>query len=346
MPDLLSMELAELEAWVRACGEPRFRAEQVFRWIHQKGVLRAADMANLPRTFRERLADELEPPRICLVETLTSRDGTRKYLFRLRDGLTIESVLIPDADRLTLCLSTQVGCAMGCAFCRTGRMGLKRNLEPGEILGQYHVVRRLPECAAGVTNFVFMGMGEPLENLEEIGRGLLPALRILTHPSGCGISPRRITVSTVGIPDGLERLLRAVPVSVTLSLNAPDDATRSRLMPVNRKHPLARVLETLRSLPLEPRRRHTIAYVLIRDVNDSDTHARKLVRILHGIRCKVNLIPFNPFPGCGFEGPDEDRVRAFQAQLRSRGISAHIRHSRGADILGACGQLASREATF
>ncbi len=336
------MELAELEAWVRGCGEPRFRAEQIFRWMHQKGVLRAADMANLPRPLRQRLAEALEPPPVRMEEALTSRDGTRKYLLRLRDGLTIETVLIPDRERLTLCLSTQVGCAMGCAFCRTGRMGLRRNLEPSEILGQYHAVRRLPECAQNVTNFVFMGMGEPLENLE----GLLPALRILTHPLGCGVSPRRVTVSTVGIPEGLKRLLEAVPVSVTLSLNAPDEETRSRLMPANRRYPLGSVLETLRSLPLEPRRRYTVAYVLIRGLNDSPAHARRLVRILHGIRCKVNLIPFNPFPGCGLEGPDEDRVLAFQAQLRSRGISAHIRHSRGADILGACGQLASREAAL
>lgn len=342
MPDLLSMELAELEAWVRTCGEPRFRAEQVFQWVHQKGVLRAAEMANLPRPFRERLAAELDPPPVRLEETLTSRDGTRKYLFRLRDGLTIETVLIPDRDRLTLCLSSQVGCAMGCAFCRTGRMGLKRNLAPSEILAQFYAVRHVQECGRGVTNFVFMGMGEPLENLE----GLLPALRILTHPSGGGISPRRITVSTVGIPDKLEQLLKAVPVSVTLSLNASDDDTRSRLMPVNRRYPLARVLETLKSLPLEPRRRHTLAYVLIRGLNDSAVHARKLVRILHGIRCKVNLIPFNPFPGCGLQGPDEQSVLAFQTQLRSRGVSAHIRHSRGADILGACGQLAPKEAVL
>lgn len=336
------MELTELEAWVRECGEPKFRAEQVFRWIHQKGVVRAADMANLPKPLRERLAEELEPFPARIEETLTSRDGTRKYLLRLRDGLTVETVLIPDRDRLTLCLSTQVGCAMGCAFCRTGRMGLKRNLEASEILGQYYAVRSLDACARGLTNFVFMGMGEPLENLE----GLLPALRILTHPLGCSVSPRRITVSTVGIPDGLERLQETVPVSVTLSLNAPDDDTRSRLMPVNRRYPLALVLETLKRLPLEPRRRYTMAYVLIRDLNDSLVHARVLVRILHGIRCKVNLIPFNPFPGCGLEGPDEDRVLAFETQLRSRGISAHIRHSRGADILGACGQLASREPSL
>lgn len=336
------MELTELEAWVRECGEPRFRAEQVFRWIHQKGVLQAPDMANLPKRLRERLAAELEPFPARIEETMTSRDGTRKYLLRLRDGLTIETVLIPDKGRLTLCLSTQVGCAMGCAFCRTGRMGLKRNLEASEILGQYYAVRSLDECGRGVTNFVFMGMGEPLENLE----GLLPALKILTHPLGCGVSPRRITVSTVGIPEGLKRLLETVPVSVTLSLNAPDDEIRSRLMPVNRRYPLPLVLETLKRLPLEPRRRYTVAYVLIRGLNDSPVHARKLVRILHGIRCKVNLISFNPFPGCGLEGPDEDRVLAFQAQLRFRGISAHIRHSRGADILGACGQLASREATF
>ena len=340
MGDLLSLELSELEARVVSMGEPRFRAGQIFRWIHQKGLVRVEQMGNLPRPLRNRLAADLAPYPVHLERTLHSRDGTRKYLFRLRDGKTIESVLIPEGKRLTLCLSTQVGCSMGCLFCRTGSMGLKRNLKAGEILGQHYAVRSTLEADRAVTHLVFMGMGEPLDNLDET----VKALKILSHPLGCGISPRRLTVSTVGIPGKLEKLIQEIPVSLTISLNASDSETRSRLMPINRKHPMADVLNTLRSLPLANRRRFTIAYVAIRGINDSPEDARRLVRVLHGIRCKVNLIPFNPFPGTDLEIPEESRMLAFQALLRSKGLSAHIRESRGRDILGACGQLSGDDS--
>jgi 23S rRNA (adenine2503-C2)-methyltransferase len=340
MGDLLSLELPELEARIVSLGEPRFRANQIFQWIHQKGLVRVEQMGNLPRTLRSRLAEELAPFPVGLEQALLSRDGTRKFLFRLQDGLAIESVLIPEAKRLTLCLSTQVGCSMGCLFCRTGAMGWKRNLRAGEILGQYYAVRSTLEAGPGVTHFVFMGMGEPLDNLEETIR----ALKILSHPLGCGISPRRLTVSTVGIPGKLEKLLQEIPVSLTISLNASDNETRSRIMPINRKVSMDEVLKTLRSLPLANRRRFTIGYVVIRGINDSLKDARRLVRVLHGIRCKVNLIPFNPFPGTELGTPEPSQMLAFQALLRSKGLSAHIRESRGRDILGACGQLSGEDS--
>ncbi|MEW6439372.1 MAG: 23S rRNA (adenine(2503)-C(2))-methyltransferase RlmN [bacterium] len=337
--DPISRELPLWEERVAGLGEPRFRAGQVFAWIHKKGILRPDRMGNLPGSLRERLADEPFSLAVSLERVLTSRDRTRKFLFRLEDGLAIEAVLIPEAGRLTLCLSTQVGCRMRCAFCRTGGLGFERNLRAGEILGQHYAIRSLLKDVEGgpaVTHIVFMGMGEPLDNLEETRR----ALRILSHPLGCGMSLRRMTVSTVGIPAGLETLFLETPVSITVSLNAADDETRSRIMPVNRRYPLGDVLETLRRLPLPPRRRFTIAYVLLRGVNDSPEDARRLVRLLHGIRCKVNLIPFNPFPGTELQGPEESGMLAFQALLRSKGVSAHVRQSRGSDILGACGQLA------
>ncbi len=336
MEGFLSLELPELEGRLHALGQPRYRARQIFSWLHGKGVFRAEEMRNLPGELRSRLAPFLPPLPVNLEETLDGEDGTRKFRFRLEDGASIESVAIPEEKRTTLCLSTQVGCAEGCLFCRTGRMGLRRNLRVEEILGQYYAVRAMTDGKQAITHVVFMGMGEPLANLASTCR----ALRIMTHPLGCGLSPRKITVSTVGIPGALEELFEAVPVSITLSLNGADNATRSRLMPVNRRYPMEEVLATLRRLPLAPRRRFTIAYVLIGGENDSLRDARRLVRALHGIRCKVNLIPFNPFPETKMKRPERADVVAFQECLRSRGLSAHVRWSRGSDVLAACGQLA------
>lgn len=318
-----------------ALGHPRFRARQLFAWMHGKGVLDAGRMGNLPADLRRRIEPALPGAPVSLLERVASADGTEKYRFGLRDGGRIESVWIPEQRRSTLCVSTQLGCAMGCAFCRTGRMGLKRNLQTAEIVGQYYAVRDLWKGKRTLTHVVLMGMGEPLANL----RNTVRALRILAHPLGCGLSPRRLTVSTVGIPEALTTLFERIPVSITLSLNAADDATRSRLMPVNRTYPMGTVLETLRGLPLPPRRRFSIAYVMLRGVNDRPEDARRLVRLLHGLRCKVNLIPFNAFPGSRLRRPDEDRVAAFRDLLRSKGVSAHIRQSRGDDALAACGQL-------
>ena len=335
MKDFLSLELPELEGRVRALGQPRYRARQIFSWIHGRGVFRTEQMHNLPGDLRKRLAPFLSPPPLEIEETLEAEDGTKKLRFRLRDGASIESVAIPEEKRNTICVSTQVGCVLGCLFCRTGRMGLRRNLRTEEILGQFYAIRSISRGKADLTHVVFMGMGEPLANLESTCR----ALKILAHPLGCGLSPRRLTVSTVGIPVNLERLSREIPVSITLSLNAADSATRSRLMPVNRKYPMEEVLATLKRLPLAPRRRFTIAYVLIGGMNDSLEDARKLVRVLHGLRCKVNLIPFNPFPETELKGPKKADVTAFQEFLRSKGLSTHIRWSRGGDVLAACGQL-------
>ena len=335
MEDFLSLELPELEGRIHALGQPRYRARQIFSWIHGRGVFRADKMHNLPGELRERLAPFLSPLPLTLEETLEAEDGTRKFRFRLRDGASIESVMIPEEKRTTLCVSTQVGCALGCLFCRTGRMGLRRNLRVEEILGQFYTIRSMSDGKADLTHVVFMGMGEPLANLACTSR----ALKILTHPLGCGLSTRRLTVSTVGIPEALEELFHEIPVSITLSLNGADNETRSRLMPINRKHPIEEVLATLRRLPLAPRRRFTIAYVLIGGENDRLQDAQQLVRLLHGLRCKVNLIPFNPFPETELRRPKKVDVTAFQEFLRSKGLSTHVRWSRGGDVLAACGQL-------
>lgn len=342
MDNLFSCGLPELEEKILSMGEPRYRAQQLFQWIHAKGVFRAEEMKNLPKDFRRKLAHLLPPFPLALDEAVHGQEGTDKYRFRLLDGGCIEAVLIPEKKRLTLCLSTQVGCRMGCLFCRTGMMGWKRNLEPGEILGQYYAVRAIPGRKRDITHVVLMGMGEPLDNLENT----LGALRIMTHPLGGGFSNRRITLSTVGLSDRLETLHREIPVSITLSLNAADDETRTRLMPVNRRYPVQEVLDVLRGLPLAPRRRFTMAYVLMKGVNDSRADARNLCRLLHGVRCKVNLIPFNPFPGTELKRPEESRVLEFQEGLRSRGLSTHVRFSRGVDILAACGQLADESSCF
>jgi len=338
--DLLSLDLPGLEAVVTDLGYPAFRGRQVFQWLHGRHVFHPDEMHNLPRALRAHLADLL-PPFLMEPDTVVeARDGTRKLRFPLEDGAVVESVLIPGRNRNTLCVSTQVGCRMGCRFCRTAKMGWVRDLRAGEIVGQVYAVRRSARVQDPLlTHVVFMGMGEPLDNLDST----LCALRILTDPLGVCLSTRRITVSTVGIPDAMHRLLSEVPVALTLSLNAADDETRSALMPVNRRHPLAELRAALQALPLPPRRRITLAYVLVGGVNDGLEDARRLARLLHGLRCKVNLIPFNPFPGTDLARPEESRVLAFQDGLRARGISAHIRFSRGEDILAACGQLAQQD---
>jgi len=335
MEGFLSLELPELEGRIHALGQPRYRARQIFSWIHGRGVFSADEMHNLPGELREQVAPFLFPPPVTLEERIEGEDGTQKFRFRLQDGGVIESVTIPEEKRFTLCVSTQVGCALGCLFCRTGQMGFHRNLKVEEILGQYYMIRSIFGGKRAITHMVLMGMGEPLENPEATRR----ALRVLTHSLGSGLSTRRITVSTVGIPGQLERLFHEIPVSITLSLNAADDETRSRLMPINRKYPIEEVLKTMRKLPLPPRRRFTIAYVLIHGENDGIKDARRLVGILHGVRCKINLIPFNPFPESKLRRPQEGDVFAFQDFLRGKGLSTHVRWSRGGDVLAACGQL-------
>jgi len=269
-----------------------------------------------------------------IADVRRAEDGTRKLLLRLPDRQAIEAVIIPATGRTTLCVSSQVGCAMKCAFCATARMGLRRNLSAGEIVGQVIAARRYLDDGERLTNYVFMGMGEPLANYDRLVR----ALRIMTAPWGMAISPRRITVSTVGLLPLIERLLRETQVQIAVSLHATSDELRNRLAPINQRYPLRQLLETCARLDLG-RRRVTFEYVMLAGVNDSDADARRLVKLLAPMRAKLNLICFNPFPGAGFSGSERARVEAFKALVLEGNVTATVRESRGRDIAAACGQL-------
>ena len=349
--DIQDLSRAELEAWCAAAGEPRYRATQILAWVHRKAAESFVRMSNLSRGLRERLAADFTIPRLAPAVVADAADGTRKLLFRLPgDGgerpAAIESVLIPQfergagaRDRLTLCISSQAGCGMGCAFCATARMGLVRNLSPGEIVAQVRAGIALA-APRPLTNVVLMGMGEPLANYDAVRS----ALDTLTADWGYAISPRRITVSTVGLAPQIARLIGESRVNLAVSLSGTTDAQRGRLMPINRRYPLADLLGACRALPLPRRKRITFEYVMLAGENDSDADARRLVGLLHGLRVKVNLIPFNPFPGSGFVPSPRERIVRFQTLLRAHGLNATIRESRGQDIQAACGQLAVARA--
>jgi 23S rRNA (adenine2503-C2)-methyltransferase len=322
---------------VQAEGLPAFRAEQILRWVFQRGVASFDAMTDVGRPLREALALHFALPALAVSEVARAADGTRKLLFALEPGRAIESVIIPDPPRLTACISSQAGCAMGCAFCATARLGLQRQLSGGEIAAQLIAVRRLLADGERLSNVVFMGMGEPLHNYD----ALVEAVEILTADWGFGLSGRRITVSTVGLLPQLERLVRETSVSVAVSLTATTDPLRDRLMPVNRRYPLTALMATCRALPIAQRRRITFEYVLLAGINDQPADAARLVTLLHGIRAKVNLIPFNPFPGSAFRPPDPTVAAAFQRRLLHGGVNATIRTTRGRDIQAACGQLAA-----
>jgi 23S rRNA (adenine2503-C2)-methyltransferase len=329
--------LDELRAAMVELGERRYRGDQLFRWLHQKGATSMADMTDLGRATRERLAGRLDLRSLEVETVQESADGTRKLCLRAVDGARLESVLIPDEGKLTLCVSTQVGCALGCRFCATGTLGLTRDLTAGEIVDEVYRARAL--APNRVSNLVFMGMGEPLHNYEQTVR----AIRLLTHDLGAGFSTRRITVSTAGLVPGIERLGREdFQVNLAVSLNATTDAVRSRVMPINKRYPLAALLGAIRAYPLLKRRRVTFEYVLLGGVNDTDDDARRMVRLLHGIPAKVNLIPWNPHRDLGFACPTPARVERFQELLKQHGLAAYLRATRGDDIAAACGQLVAR----
>jgi len=329
-----------LREWLARRGEPAYRFEQIATWLYGRGAETFESMSNLPRELRAALASEFEPPGLRAVKVSRGRDGTRKLLFRLEDGRVVESVIIPDPPRLTLCISSQVGCAMGCGFCATARLGLLRNLSAGEIVAQVVGAKAHFTPEERLTNIVFMGMGEPLHNFDAV----VEAIGVLTAPWGCGISSRRITVSTVGLVPQMQRLIHDTSVQLAVSLTAPTDEQRGALVPVNRKYPIEVLLAACRALPIPQRRRITFEYVLLAGVNDRAEDARRLVRLLHGIRCKVNLIPFNPFPGSGFERPSDETVEGFRRQLDEAHVHCTVRHSRGRDVAAACGQLAGEGA--
>jgi 23S rRNA (adenine2503-C2)-methyltransferase len=334
-PNIKDLSLEELEGWLGQRREAPYRAGQIRRWLFQKGATSFAQMTNLSVRLRDELQERFSISRLQVLRDSLSRDGTRKFLFGLADALSIESVLIPESARITLCVSTQAGCGFGCAFCATALMGLKRSLRASEILDQILEARR---SAAGqrITHVVLMGMGEPLANYSET----VKALEIMTDASaGIGISPRRVTLSTVGLVPQIKKLMEETRVNLAVSLHATTDELRSRLMPVNRKYPLGELIDCCRSLPIPKRRRITFEYVLLRGVNHSPEDARRLSRLLSAVRCKINLIPFNSHPGSPYHGPTKDEIREFQSALRSRGHQVNVREPRGDDIQAACGQL-------
>ena len=335
-PDIRELTLAEFERAVVASGERGFRARQVMGWVWARGAESFEAMSDVPAAFRDYLKYHFKLSGAPESAVARSHDGTRKLLVALGDGEAVESVIIPAGERTTLCLSSQVGCAMGCEFCATALMGLRRNLAAGEILGQIQAARRYLDAGEELTNYVFMGMGEPLANYPRLAQ----VLETMTADWGIGISPRRITVSTVGLVPGMERLLADFPtVNLAVSLHATTDELRDRIAPINRRYPLRELIEACRRLPLKRRNRITFEYVMLRKVNDSADDAKRLVRMLAPMRAKVNLIMFNPFPGAPFEGSERAAVEAFQAIIRQGNLTATIRESRGRDIAAACGQL-------
>jgi 23S rRNA (adenine2503-C2)-methyltransferase len=336
--DIRELTLDELEQFVVGAGERTFRASQVMGWLWRRGATSFDTMTDLGAAFRAHLKNHFSISPVPATAVARSADGTRKLLVALGDGEAIESVIIPAGARVTLCLSSQAGCAMACEFCATALMGLHRNLTAAEIVGQIAAARHELDPAEQLTNYVFMGMGEPLANYPRLARALL----IMTSAWGMGISPRRITVSTVGLVPAMERLLAEFPsVNLAVSLHATTDELRDRLAPINKRFPLKRLVEACRDLPIKRRDRITFEYVMLAGVNDSLADARRLVRLLGQLKAKVNLIIFNPFPAAPFAPSAPAAVEAFQAILRQGNLTATIRESRGQDIAAACGQLYS-----
>jgi 23S rRNA (adenine2503-C2)-methyltransferase len=339
--NLLEFLPDELASLAESLGAPRYRGRQVADWIYRKGITDVRAMSNLPRELREALAERAFVGVPEIERRTPSLDGSSKFVFRFEDGARVQSVLMPDGERLTLCVSTQVGCGFACAFCYTGTMGLERNLTAGEIAGQVLAAGRTLAAGQRLTNIVYMGMGEPLANYA----ATVKSLRLLTDSQAFGFSPRRITVSTVGLVGGIEKLAREnLRVNLAISLHATDNESRDSLMHVNKGFAIEELLAACRRFPLPFRQRMTFEYVLLDGVNDAPEDARRLARLLKGIRAKINLIPFNDWEGSGFARPPLPRILAFQELLLEQRILATVRWSKGEDIGAACGQL--KEAVF
>jgi 23S rRNA (adenine2503-C2)-methyltransferase len=351
-PDVQDLSCAALEAWCREVGEPRYRARQVLAGVHRRGIVSFAELSDVSKGLRAKLAEHFTLDRLVPDRVADARDGTRKLLFDLLGSeempqrrVAIESVLIPQTDRpggardrLTLCISTQGGCGMGCGFCATARMGLVRNLRPSEIVGQIRAAQALADRP--ITNLVLMGMGEPLANYEAVRT----ACEIITGEWGYAMSPRRVTVSTVGLAPLIAQFIAETRVHLAVSLHGTTDAQRERLVPINRRYPLAELLGACRAVPLARRKRITFEYVMLAGENDALDDARRLVSLLHGLPSKVNLIPFNPFPGTPYRPSAPAQVIRFQRALLDHGVHATVRASRGQDIQAACGQLATAQS--
>ena len=356
--DLLTLSFAEMGSFLAALEWPRYRTAQVLRWLYQRRVTEVDAMTDLSKRERVQLAQRATICSLNATESRAAEDGTLKFIFSLTDGNSIETVVIPDQKRLTLCLSTQVGCTLDCAFCLTGRMGFLRNLQPQEIVGQVLAVQQYlshsaisptrprpaktgPFSPGALTNLVLMGMGEPLANPEAVEESIR---RITDRRWGLGFSPRRITLSTAGLAPRLNHVAD-LGINLAVSLNATTEAQRNRLMPAaNHAYSLKALLDACRKYPLKPRQRLTFEYVLLKNENDSEDDALRLAHLVRNIRCKINLIPFNEFPGSSFQRPSDDTILRFQSIVTRRGLDVFIRKSKGREVLGACGQLGSLSA--
>jgi 23S rRNA (adenine2503-C2)-methyltransferase len=337
--DLKGLDSLNTQEWVQDLGLESYRGRQIRQWLFKKLASSFEEMTDLPLSLRDLLAEKAAINHLERIRTQVSRDGTEKYLFRLADGLHIESVLIPERDHYTLCLSSQAGCAMGCAFCLTAKQGFKRNLSTAEIVDQVIQVKKAMPNPDLLRNIVFMGMGEPLNNYHRV----LEAINNIISEDAMNFSHRKVTVSTCGLAPMIRRLGRETTVNLAVSLNAADDETRDLLMPINRRFGLHSLISACIDFPLPNRRMITFEYVLIKDINDRPQDALNLVKLLSGLRAKINLIPFNPIPGMDMSRPSPEKITVFQEILVDNRFTAIIRKSKGDDISAACGQLSGEE---
>jgi 23S rRNA (adenine2503-C2)-methyltransferase len=350
MKNIKDLTLTEIEKWLVSFGEKPYKALQVFVWVFNRGIGSFDDMTDLSKELREKLKETFSISRPKILAQEKSQDGTQKLLLELEDKNCIECVLIPEENRLTLCISSQVGCPLDCGFCMTGKGGFVRNLKLSEMVDQVFAARSLLSPDQKITNLVLMGMGEPLLNYDEV----IKFLNIATHQKGLCFAPKRVTVSTSGIaplvPEifnrGIERLGKETKVNLAVSLNATTDEVRSHLMPINKKYPLQILLDACRKYPAVRNRHITFEYILIQGINDTVEDAKRLVRLLKGIKCKINLIPFNLFPGTEFKRPSDKAILSFQKVLLDNNYVIIIRTSKGQDISAACGQLRGKLSTM
>lgn len=341
--NLLDFDLPLLEKFFAELGEKPFRAMQIYKWVHQQGITDFAQMTNLSKVLREKLTlmAHIHAPKVAIEKV--AKDGTRKWLLQLDEGNCIEAVFIPEEDRGTLCVSSQVGCALNCTFCSTGTQGFNRNLKVSEIIGQIFVAKRelakVTDTYNKITNVVFMGMGEPLLNFDNV----VAATNIMTHDCAYGLSKRRVTLSTSGVVPEMKRLAQVSDISLAVSLHAPNDVLRTELVPINKKYPLKMLLAACKEhFPVGSHRKVLFEYVMLEGVNDSLANAKELARLLSGVPCKINLIPFNPFSGTQYRCSSFQTIKDFQTVLMRAGFITTIRKTRGEDTDAACGQLVGR----
>jgi 23S rRNA (adenine2503-C2)-methyltransferase len=334
--DLAGLELKELEAFVQSLGHKKFHAKQIYHWIWKRGVTDFAEMTNLSRELRAALAEKAIVSLPEVTQHQVSEDGTQKFVLRLADGKQIESVFIPDTPKQTFCVSTQVGCAMGCAFCLTGKMGLLRHLSAAEIAGQVRLLARSLDLLDKSFNIVLMGMGEPLQNYDNT----MKAMRMLNEKEGLDMHPKRVTLSTVGLVPQMDRLAQEdLMPNLAVSLHAASEEQRAAIVPPSKKYSMQDVIDACKRFPLSKRRRIMFEYVMLAGINDSDEDARRLVKVLTGVKAKVNLLPLNEAPGIPFKRPSDERINRFAKILADKELMVSVRKSRGRDIRAACGQL-------